>query len=102
MNNSIDIIPQKATLKFAVNFKDKRLIFSTEGRYAQTLYALAQRQKEGITSLEVNSWAYRLASYVHTLRNRFNLDIITKFEEHEGGKHARYFLYSDVEIIDID
>jgi hypothetical protein len=49
--------------------------------------------------LEVSSWAFRLAAYIHLLRTEYGLDIATVSEPHEGGKHARYFLRDDVRLV---
>ncbi len=75
--------------------------FITKGRKAQTLLCLVEVGARGFTSAEVASWAYRLASYIHDLKEDFGLDIVTTREPHEGGRHGRYTLHSLVEIISI-
>lgn len=72
------------------------------GRYAQTLKALAEAGPRGVTAAEISSWALRLSHYVDILRKRDGLNIETILETHDGdypGKHGRYFLRSQVEII---
>ena len=52
----------------------------------------------------MQSWAFRLADYVHDLRHEHlgGFDAIqTIYEPHEGGEHARYILIVEVEIIEI-
>lgn len=72
--------------------------FIVAGQVAKALVALVKAGGEGVTALEVNSWAYRLGAYVHTLRHDFGLIIETCKETHEGGWHARYVLHSPVTI----
>jgi hypothetical protein len=70
--------------------------FTVTGQCAKALTALAAAGARGVTALEVNSWAYRLGAYVHTLRHRHGLAIDTVREPHEGGWHGRYVLRSPV------
>lgn len=72
--------------------------FIVAGQVAKALVALVKAGGGGVTALEVNSWAYRLGAYVHTLRHDFGLIIETCKEAHEGGWHARYVLHSPVTI----
>jgi len=89
------------TLLFTVYANKEMKQYLVSGRTAQTLYALVEAGKRGITALEVNSWAYRLASYIYDLRHDYGLDISTTAEPHEGGKHARYHLITPVEINEV-
>ena len=73
---------------------------TVKGQVARTLAALVQAGQNGVTALEVSSWAYRLGAYVHDLRHDHGLDIKTQREEHPGGWHARYVLQTPVEILD--
>ena len=70
--------------------------FMVKGQTAKALIALIKAGANGITALEVNSWAYRLGAYVHELRRRHGLAIETQREGHEGGWHGRYVLRSPV------
>ena len=70
------------------------------GQVAKALAALVHAGGGGVTALEVNSWAYRLGAYVHTLRRDFGLAIETLREPHEGGWHGRYVLRCRVVIVD--
>lgn len=72
--------------------------FTVTGQTAKALVALSSAGTAGITALEVNSWAYRLGAYVHTLRHDYGLTIETLRELHEGGWHGRYVLRSPVSI----
>lgn len=71
--------------------------FKVKGQVARTLAALIAAKANGITALEMSTWAYRLGAYVHNLRHDYNLDIATLREEHPGGWHARYVLHTPVE-----
>ncbi|MCP5361143.1 MAG: hypothetical protein H6908_00665 [Hyphomicrobiales bacterium] len=68
------------------------------GRVGQTIHALVMAGRQGVTALEMSSWALRLGAYIHTLRHRYQLVIHTVMEPHEGGMHARYVLESPVTI----
>lgn len=75
-----------------------RGVFTVKGQVAKALSALLSAGERGVTALEVNSWAYRLGAYVHTLRHDCGLSIETVREPHDGGWHARYVLRSPVTI----
>jgi hypothetical protein len=68
------------------------------GQVAKALAALVHSGAAGVTALEMSSWAYRLGTYVHTLRRDCGLAIETVHEPHEGGWHGRYMLRSLVVI----
>ena len=72
--------------------------FTVSGQVAKALAALLSAGSAGVTALEVNSWAYRLGAYVHTLRHHYGLAIETVREPHDGGWHGRYVLRSPVSI----
>lgn len=72
--------------------------FTVTGQVARALVALVKAGARGVTALEVNSWAYRLGAYVHTLRHDSGLAIETLREPHENGWHARYVLHSPVTV----
>ncbi len=74
--------------------------FIVSGQVAKALAALSSSGAAGVTALEVNSWAYRLGAYVHTLRHDYGLTIETVRELHEGGWHGRYVLLSPVSIVE--
>ena len=72
--------------------------FTVSGQVAKALAALLSAGAAGVTALEVNSWAYWLGAYVHTLRHEHGLAIETVREPHDGGWHGRYVLRSLVTI----
>jgi hypothetical protein len=64
---------------------------------------LVEAGPNGITALEMSNWALMLGHYVWELRHKYGLDIKTIDEAHGGdfpGHHGRYFLRSQVEILD--
>jgi hypothetical protein len=77
----------------------RREIEVTGNRYIEALVEAGDR---GTTALEMSSWALRLSRYIFNLRTRYGLDIETRDEPHDGGTHGRYFLLSQVEIIDTE
>lgn len=96
---SITTIPQNSTIIFyRVGHK---IPYKVTGRHAQTLYWLLRHRNNGITPISVCNTAWRLANYVFYLRGACKLDIKTEKEPHDGGTHARYFLISDVIVVDI-
>lgn len=69
---------------------------------SRTLYALIQSGDKGITALELsNTWALRLSAYIHGLRHKYDLNITTTREKHDGGWHARYVLNTPVTIVEV-
>ena len=74
-------------------------VFEVTGQTAKALVALVLAGDRGCTSLEVSSWALRLAHYVLYLR-RLGLRIDTDREEHSGGWHGRYRLRTGIEILE--
>lgn len=96
---SIATIPQNSTIKF--QHCKTRAFYKVKGRHAQTLYWLLRHRNDGITPISVCNTAWRLANYVFYLRGACELDIKTEKEPHDGGTHARYFLISDIIIMDI-
>jgi hypothetical protein len=75
-----------------------------KGQYARTLRALAEAGSKGITALEVsNTWAMRLAHYIHILKREHSLPIRMEWEKHNGaagpGRHGRYFLDAQASIV---
>jgi hypothetical protein len=65
----------------------------------RALAALIKAGSNGVTALELSSWAYRLGAYVHTLRHDYGLAIETLREPHDGGWHGRYVLHTPCQII---
>lgn len=65
----------------------------------RALAALVSAGSNGITALELSSWAYRLGAYVHTLRHDYGLAIEMLREPHDGGWHGRYVLHTPCQII---
>lgn len=75
------------------------------GRFAQTLRALVEAGEQGVTALEISSWALRLGHYIFILRHRYGLNISMELEPHEGaysGRHGRYRLRSNVRFLESD
>jgi hypothetical protein len=99
--NRISLNAEVTFKVYDVGLKNERF-FMTKGRKAQALMCLAEVGAKGITSEEVASWALRLASYIFDLKRLYGLDIQTTLEPHEGGRHARYTLFSLVEVVAID
>lgn len=75
--------------------------FVVTGQCAKALAALVKAGDAGITAQEVAGWAYRLAAYVHTLRQSYGLVIALLKEVHgpAGQWHGRYVLLSPVTIL---
>ncbi len=106
MNNTRTACPRQADPKSSsARRNDIEVSFSANGKsnfasgkLARTLLALESAGKHGVTALEVSNWAFRLAAYCHSLRNRYELNIETVMEPHHGGRHARYILRSPIAI----
>ncbi|WP_353200509.1 hypothetical protein [Sandarakinorhabdus sp.] len=75
-------------------------LFTVTGQTARALVALVKAGPAGVTALEVNSWAFRKAAYVHRLRKDNGLAIETVREKHDGGWHARYVLCCPVTLLE--
>jgi hypothetical protein len=72
------------------------------GRFAQTLKALVEAGENGVTALDLSSWAVRLGHYIFVLRHKHGLNIETIDEQHGGdypGRHGRYILRSQVRLL---
>lgn len=67
---------------------------------AKTLCCLVDAGADGVTALEISSWAFRLGAYIHILREDYGLDIEMVREDHEGGWHGRYILHTPVTILE--
>lgn len=95
---------RRRVTRYALRFRriDDGVVFSLDGRLAQTLTALITAGAHGITALEVQSWAFRLADYVFKLKRRYGLVIAMELEPHNGGFHGRYRLVTPVEIVPED
>lgn len=65
----------------------------------RALAALIKAGSQGVTALELSSWAYRLGAYGHTLRHDYGLAIETLREPHDGGWHGRYVLHTPCQIV---
>lgn len=97
-----DIKPYLGNRKLKVRFHTSTDSHIVTGRQAQTILWLATKGKKGVSALEMSSWALRLAAYVHILKSKHDLQIVTQREKHDGGTHARYVLLTPVEIIKIE
>ncbi|CAN1556863.1 hypothetical protein MCERH10_02430 [Caulobacteraceae bacterium] len=71
--------------------------FTVSGQTAKAITALVLAGRQGVTALEVSTWAYRFAAYCHELRKR-GLEIETLREPHEGGWHGRHVLHTLVRL----
>jgi hypothetical protein len=81
-----------------------RRVIGCVGRFAQTLRALVRAGPDGITALDLSSWALRLSHYVFRLRRDHQLNILTVRETHGGpypGRHGRYVLLDRVHIFEL-
>jgi hypothetical protein len=72
---------------------------TVKGQVAKTLVAMVKAGNTGITALDCDTWAFRLAAYCHKLRHLIGLQIETRRERHPGGNHGRYVLLSPVVIV---
>ena len=90
---------KKLSIVFRHYKKDKEIYHHINGKVAKSLIFLIVSGNSGITALEVSSWAFRLAAYIHILRTKYDIDIITIDEPHDGGIHGRYILKDRVDII---
>jgi hypothetical protein len=91
----------KLLTRFKISGTDR--VLSVRGQEARSLNALVVAGDAGITSLEVSTWALRLAHYCWKLK-KLGLDIDCAREPHAGpvpGKHGRYFLKSLIEIVEV-
>tara|TARA_B100001989_G_scaffold249291_1_gene224326 strand:- start:3403 stop:3696 length:294 start_codon:yes stop_codon:yes gene_type:complete len=92
----------KTQLEFIAWFDGIAKHMEVSGKAAKTLAALVSNGRHGVTAYEISqTWALRLAAYIHDLR-KLGLDIQTIREEHDEGWHGRYILHTPVEIIDIE
>lgn len=89
------------TVSFTAWLDGKARTFIIKGKAATTLFELAKSGNKGLTALELsNTWAVRLGAYIHDLRHKCGLDIVTQREKHEDGWHGRYVLITPVEILE--
>jgi Winged helix domain len=73
-----------------------------KGQTARTLRALIASGTNGVTALELSSWALRLSAYVHSLKRQHLLDIEMVREPHATGWHGRYFLNTAVVVLETE
>ena len=78
---------------------EPREVIVQGNRNCQALRALVAAGNKGITALEMASWAYRLAHYIHILKKEHGLPISTEHEAHPGGFHGRYRLLCKVQLL---
>jgi hypothetical protein len=90
-------MPAKFTDRLRIVLDDGALSFTVSGQTAKAMRALVLAGKQGVTALEVATWAYRFAAYCHCLR-KHGLDIETVREAHEGGWHGRHVLHTAVRL----
>lgn len=88
-----------AKLKIAFSLADG-ITKTANGREAETLIALVNAGKTGITSLDAfkAGWAVRLAAYIFDLK-AMGIPIEATTEPHDGGRHARYHLAGPVTLV---
>lgn len=72
---------------------------SVKGQTARALLALVIAGAQGVTALEISTWALRLSAYIHDLR-KMGLNIQMIREEHLEGWHGRYILLTPVTLIE--
>jgi hypothetical protein len=99
LNLNITKNNKKLSKRFKIYKNDKEIYHHINGKVAKSLTTLIVSGNSGITALEVSSWAFRLAAYIHILRTKCDIDIITIRESHDGGIHGRYILKDKVDII---
>ena len=74
--------------------------FVVTGREAQTLAALVARGSRGVSGWDFPGGPpFRLSAYIHDLR-RFGAPIAMVWERHSGGRHGRFYLAGEVEILE--
>lgn len=88
--------------RLKVLFEAEGRMSEVQGQCARALLALVAAGPSGVTALEVQGWAYRLAAYVFDLRQRHGLSVVTEREQHPGGWHGRHILLTPVRIQLID
>lgn len=92
---------KKIAADFLLTKDQEKISFTLKGQQAKALIALINEKERGCTALEVSCWAYRFAAYIHKLKTRHHLNILTVKEPHKNGSgwHGRYFLLDDVVIL---
>jgi hypothetical protein len=90
-------MPAKSTDRLRIVRDDGGPSFIASGQTAKAIRALVLAGKQGVTALEVATWAFRLAAYCHCMR-KHGLDIETIRETHEGGWHGRHVLHTAVRL----
>lgn len=91
---------QKPSLTVAVLETGGERTIKVVGQFARTLDALIAAGKTGTTALDISTWALRLSHYVFILRKDYGLLIEMQREPHATGEHGRYFLRSEVRVIE--
>jgi hypothetical protein len=86
-----------AKLALRVTRDDGGPSFTVAGQTAKAIRALVLAGEQGVTALEVATWAFRFAAYCHCLR-KHGLDIETLREAHNGGWHGRHVLHTAVRL----
>ena len=87
------------TKAFKLTFEANGRRAEVSGQTARALLALIEAGSQGVTALEVSTWAYRFAAYCHDLRKKHGMDIQTIHEKHPGGWHGRHILHTPVRIL---
>lgn len=96
---NIYVKPARRSTRVTVHVVSTKGRFTVVGQVAKALVALVNNRSAGVTAMDVQGWAFRLSAYVHTLRHRYGLHIVTEQEGHEGGWHARYRLITAVVVV---
>jgi hypothetical protein len=91
-----------ASPRLKVAFEADGRMREVQGQCARALMALVAAGPEGVTAQEVASWSFRLAAYVHDLRRKHGLVVVTEREPHPGGWHGRHILLTPVRIHSVD
>lgn len=66
---------------FKVYINGQEIIYCVSGRVGQAIAWLVLFGANGITALEVSSWALRLAAYIGVLRHKHRVEISKKMME---------------------
>ena len=90
---------RKETLTFSkIGADGVKRTATVRGQTAKALRELSKAGPQGVTAMECDTWAYRLAAYCHDLRGKHGLVIETLHENHPGGWHGRHVLQTPVAI----
>lgn len=88
---------KKINAKLRLIKNSKKEIFYLEGQNAKAILALKKVKNKGLRTLEAISQGLpRISSYIHLLRHKKNINILTIREENRKG---RYVLLDKIEVL---